>query len=117
MIETFKKLLQNSNRVLVTSHKSPDGDAVGSSVACYEFLKSIGKEPFVLLPDPPASNLMPYLEGVDYSFYENHNLDFSQFVKICTSFSPLSQLWKEFCHHIMLYIKLKEILSTFLSIL
>jgi len=79
MIETFKKLLQNSNRVLVTSHKSPDGDAVGSSVACYEFLKSIGKEPFVLLPDPPASNLMSYLEGVDYSFYENHNLDFSQF--------------------------------------
>ena len=47
MIETFKKLLNDADKVLVTSHKSPDGDAVGSSVACYEFLKSIGKDPYL----------------------------------------------------------------------
>ncbi|MDB2408359.1 bifunctional oligoribonuclease/PAP phosphatase NrnA [Crocinitomicaceae bacterium] len=79
MIETFKKLLNDANTILITSHKSPDGDAVGSSVACYEFLKSIGKDPYLLLPDPPASNLMPFLEDVQYSFYEGHNLDLSRF--------------------------------------
>jgi bifunctional oligoribonuclease and PAP phosphatase NrnA len=79
MIETFKKLLNDANKVLVTSHKSPDGDAIGSSVACYEFLKSIGKSPFILLPDPPASNLMCFLDDVDYSFYANHTIDPSSF--------------------------------------
>ncbi|MDB3905579.1 bifunctional oligoribonuclease/PAP phosphatase NrnA [Crocinitomicaceae bacterium] len=79
MVETFKKLLNEANKVLVTSHKSPDGDAIGSSVACYEFLKSIGKEPFILLPDAPSSNLMPFLEDVEYTFYESHNIDLSHF--------------------------------------
>ena len=79
MIETFKNLLSESDRILITSHKSPDGDAIGSSVACYEFLKSIGKEPFILLPDPPAQNLLSFLENVDFSFYKDFVLDYKEF--------------------------------------
>tara|TARA_Y100001933_G_C18993987_1_gene561729 strand:+ start:215 stop:1192 length:978 start_codon:yes stop_codon:yes gene_type:complete len=78
MVETFKSLLSNAQEILITTHKSPDGDAVGSSVACYEFLKACGKNPFVLLPDTPSQILMPFLNGVDYGFYED-GFDYSSF--------------------------------------
>ena len=71
MIETFTNLISKSNQVLITTHKSPDGDAVGSSVACYEFLKACGKNPLVLFPDSPPDNLMPFLTGADYLFYKD----------------------------------------------
>ena len=71
MVETFKSFLSESKDILITTHKSPDGDAVGSSVACYEFLRACGKNPVILFPDPPSQNLMPFLNGVDYCFYED----------------------------------------------
>ena len=78
MVETFKSFLSTAQKILITTHKSPDGDAVGSSVACYEFLKACGKKPFILFPDSPSENLMPFLDGVEYSFYEK-GFDISSF--------------------------------------
>ena len=79
MIETFKSLIAGANKILITSHKSPDGDAIGSSVACYELLKALNKNPYILLPDEPAQNMMSFLEGSEYCFYADHQLDFSTF--------------------------------------
>ncbi len=36
---------------MITTHKSPDGDAIGSSLALYHFLKKKGKEVAVVVPD------------------------------------------------------------------
>jgi phosphoesterase RecJ-like protein len=50
-IQQVKQLISNANSIVVTSHKSPDGDAVGSALAMYIFLKSLGKNAHAILPD------------------------------------------------------------------
>jgi bifunctional oligoribonuclease and PAP phosphatase NrnA len=47
----IKSTLLAAKNIVITSHQSPDGDAVGSSLAMYNFLKAIGKESTVILPD------------------------------------------------------------------
>jgi bifunctional oligoribonuclease and PAP phosphatase NrnA len=48
--EVLKKIEQHNDFVL-TSHARPDGDAVGSILACYQILKSLGKNADVVLSD------------------------------------------------------------------
>ena len=70
MIQKLKTTLNQSNKILITTHKSPDGDAIGSSVAWHHFLKAQGKESLILLPDEPADFLLPFLKNVDFLIYE-----------------------------------------------
>jgi phosphoesterase RecJ-like protein len=50
-IDTSQRLILNANRIVVTTHKSPDGDAIGSAMAMHHFLRSLGKKPTTILPD------------------------------------------------------------------
>jgi phosphoesterase RecJ-like protein len=50
-IDLSQRLILNADKIVITTHKSPDGDAIGSALAMYHFLKSIGKTPITLLPD------------------------------------------------------------------
>ena len=79
MIETFNSFLAQADKVLITTHKSPDGDAIGSAVACYHFIKAQGKSVEILLPDLPAQNAMSFLDGVDYDEYSRFKGDFTEF--------------------------------------
>ncbi len=79
MSETFTRFISESKRILITTHKSPDGDAIGSSVACFNLLKALGKKPFLLLPDLPAPNLLSFLENVDHCEYGNYSGNLSEF--------------------------------------
>ena len=47
----LRQLIVDSKRVVVICHKSPDGDAVGSSLAWAEYLRLQGKEASVVVPD------------------------------------------------------------------
>ena len=47
----LKQDVRNADSVLITSHLSPDGDAVGSSLALHNYFKLIGVKSTVLLPD------------------------------------------------------------------
>jgi phosphoesterase RecJ-like protein len=40
------------DRFLLTSHARPDGDAVGSVLACWQILRQLGKEAQVVMADP-----------------------------------------------------------------
>ena len=51
-IDDAQRLILNAENIVVTTHKSPDGDAVGSAMAMHHFLRSIGKNPSTILPDP-----------------------------------------------------------------
>ena len=56
------QLINQSNRVVITTHLSPDGDAIGSSLALYHFLKNRGKEVRVIVPNAfPA--FLKWMEG------------------------------------------------------
>ena len=45
------KLIEAAERIVILTHLSPDGDAVGSSLGLYHFLKEIGQEPVVIVPN------------------------------------------------------------------
>ena len=47
----MNQLISNANTILITCHKSPDGDAIGATLAWAEYLTSIGKEPTMIVPD------------------------------------------------------------------
>ena len=46
------QILRESQRIVVTAHRGPDGDAVGSSLAWAAYLKGLGKKVDVILPTP-----------------------------------------------------------------
>ena len=50
-----KKQIENAQRIVIVTHLSPDGDALGSSLGLYHYLRSIGKETKVIVP-----NAFPY---------------------------------------------------------
>lgn len=50
-ITKTKELLQSSKNVVITCHKGPDGDAIGSSLALYLYLKKHHKNVSVIVPD------------------------------------------------------------------
>ncbi len=57
----FKKLLNNSQTIAIVTHYSPDGDAIGSSLALYLFLLKLGKKVHVIVPNdyPEFLHWMP----------------------------------------------------------
>lgn len=48
---TLREMIAASQRIVVCAHKSPDGDAIGSSLGWSRYLKSLGKEVTVCIPD------------------------------------------------------------------
>lgn len=63
-IEKVFTLIKESNQIVITTHLSPDGDALGSSLALYNYLQRKGKTVKLIVP-----NSFPYflkwLKGVD----------------------------------------------------
>jgi len=53
--EAVKAVIEQGNRFLITTHVNPDGDGIGSEIALCHYLRSIGKEPYIIncsaLPD------------------------------------------------------------------
>ena len=47
----LSRLITNSQNIIITCHRSPDGDAIGSCLGWAEFLRTQGKDPVVIVPD------------------------------------------------------------------
>jgi phosphoesterase RecJ-like protein len=58
----------NASHILITAHKSPDGDSVGSSLGLLHFIESLGKKAVIGHPDP-APEFLQWLEGADSILY------------------------------------------------
>jgi phosphoesterase RecJ-like protein len=50
-LKTFKSIVNRANNIAIITHWSPDGDAMGSSLGLYHFLKSIKKNVKVIVPN------------------------------------------------------------------
>lgn len=57
--------IQRPGRFLVTSHPGPDGDAVGSTVAAFLALRSLGREVVAYNPDPVPRRFQ-FLSGAEH---------------------------------------------------
>lgn len=66
MLHEVLKHIERRNRFLLTSHVRPDGDAVGSALACCQILQSMGKEAEVVLHDgvPRIYQPLPFADKV-----------------------------------------------------
>ena len=66
LLNKTKQYIQDAQHIVITAHISPDGDAVGSSLALYHLLKSLGKEVTVVLPNrfPSFFDWMPASDSI-----------------------------------------------------
>ena len=52
-VEILKKEISISETIILTAHRDPDGDAIGSVLAMQEALKNIGKDVDIVLDEMP----------------------------------------------------------------
>lgn len=65
-IKELKQLLSQEKKIVITSHTNPDGDAIGSSLALYHFLKKTGNNVNMMVPNsfPDYYNWLPESENI-----------------------------------------------------
>jgi bifunctional oligoribonuclease and PAP phosphatase NrnA len=59
---SFKKVLAKATNIVIITHWSPDGDAMGSSLGLYHYLKAKGKNVKVIVPND-YPNFLEFLPG------------------------------------------------------
>lgn len=65
-VAQLSHLISDAGNILITCHKSPDGDAIGASLGWADYLRSLGKEPTIIIPDqyPDFLSWMPNTEKI-----------------------------------------------------
>lgn len=72
-IEKFKRLIEKHDKIVLTCHMRPDGDAIGSSLGLCHLLRALGKEAHVVVPDRLPRSLC-FLPGVkDVAVYTQYD--------------------------------------------
>ncbi len=66
MLNRILAEIRTRHRFVVTSHARPDGDGIGSALACGEILRRMGKEAQVVMRDgvPRIYQNLPFADGV-----------------------------------------------------
>jgi len=62
-MEKIKSLIESADSILILAHKSPDGDAIGSSLAFYNALLKMYKKVDIIIEDVPR--IFNFLPNVD----------------------------------------------------
>lgn len=74
-IAILKENIATASRIVICCHKSPDGDALGSSLAWAEYLRTQGKEPEIVVPDA-FPDFLQWLPGTERIIrYDKHAAD------------------------------------------
>ncbi|NVN89903.1 MAG: bifunctional oligoribonuclease/PAP phosphatase NrnA [Desulfuromonadales bacterium] len=97
MTETIQNIvheIRTNHTFLLTTHESPDGDAVGSSLALASFLKKIGKEVCVHFRDP-VPELFCFLPGSAHVVAHIPDRDFD--VAVVLDIGEFRRAGSEFC--------------------
>lgn len=72
-VKAFLAEVDKCNRIVLTCHVRPDGDAIGSTLGLAILLQRLGKETKVVVPDQPPRNLS-YLPGFnDIAIYSKYD--------------------------------------------
>jgi len=80
-IEKIKQLLNQSKNIVIISHRNPDGDAMGSTLGLYHFLKKTHQNVIVISPNEFPDNLA-FLPGSDQVlFYEKNKENCTELLK------------------------------------
>ncbi len=63
-LNAFYKLLNNPGKFVITSHQNPDGDAFGSSLGLYFFLKSFDIHKITVISPTDHTDFLGWMPGV-----------------------------------------------------
>lgn len=63
-IQEFRVWMEWADRYVILTHMRPDGDAIGSTLALYHYLRNKGKQAVVIVPDE-APDFLKWLPGAD----------------------------------------------------
>lgn len=94
---TLCELIAASNRIAICCHKSPDGDAIGSSLAWAKFLTLQGKKVKICIPDMAPDFLTWLPEAHDVVRYDKHPEEVAQLftdadLVCCLDFNSIGRL-------------------------
>ena len=95
-VKEFSTLLEQSEKIVLTCHVHPDGDAIGSTLGLWHLLKSIGKQPSVVVPDVPPRSLRFLPDFNEIAVYTRHDPYCSRLVEesdliLCCDFNKPSR--------------------------
>lgn len=62
-LDNIKEEIDNAGKIVILTHESPDGDAIGSSLAMYNALKQLNKNVDLIIPEYPET--FTFLEGAE----------------------------------------------------
>lgn len=78
----LRQLIDGAQNIVITCHRSPDGDALGSSLAWMRYLRSIGKEATVVIPDA-YPDFLQWLPGTqDVVRFDKHQDKAAMLMKV-----------------------------------
>ena len=96
-VDSFKKIITDNYSFIITTHRGPDGDAMGSSMAMYNLLFNLKKDVNVIIPNsfPNFLSWLPNIKNVINQ--EENNSDISYIfsevdVIIMLDFNHLSRI-------------------------
>ena len=96
-LSQLDQLIISADTILITCHKSPDGDAIGSCLGWAEYLRSRGKDPTVIVPDQFPDFLMWQPNTEKIVRYDKHKEKCDMLFKIadlifCLDFNATSRV-------------------------
>ena len=68
----MKNVLTSKSFVIIVSHKGPDGDSIGSSVALSRYLRKLKVNNIIVFPDSFPSYYDWLLDGEDFLIASNN---------------------------------------------
>ena len=70
-------LLKNSKRIVLFGHRGPDGDAIGSNLGWAEYLRKLGKNVTIVMPDmePDFLRWMPNVQYIKHYCEEGERVE------------------------------------------
>ncbi len=65
ILDNITEEINKANNIVILTHETPDGDAIGSSLALYGALKATGKKADVIIPEyPQVFSFLPWYEEI-----------------------------------------------------
>ncbi|MDR0659096.1 MAG: bifunctional oligoribonuclease/PAP phosphatase NrnA [Mediterranea sp.] len=96
-VDHFRKWFERADKIVIVSHVSPDGDAIGSSLGLWHFLVSQNKDAYVVVPNgfPGFLKWMP--GSKDVLLYDRYMAFADQLIAeadiiCCLDFNALSRI-------------------------
>ena len=81
-INSIKALLSTPQAIVIIPHKNPDGDAIGSTLGLFHYLKSYGHQVTVIAPNDYPDFLKWMPEESTILKYESQQAESDVFINI-----------------------------------